>query len=62
MYIQYHMTLSPLREGCGPIFKKILNWDTFSQGCFAQSLAENWNWPRGSGEEDENVKSLLLSA
>ena len=41
--------LSPLWEGCGPSFEK--TWIPLSVkfGC---------NWPSGSGEEDDNVKSL----
>ena len=44
------LLLSPLGRGRGPSFEQ--TWIPFTQGCFG------WNWPSGSGEEDENVKSL----
>ena len=44
--------LSPLGKGCGPSFEQ--TWIPFTKGCFVPS----WNWSSGSGEEDENGKSL----
>ena len=37
----------------GPLFEQ--TWTPIIQGCFVFG----WNWPSGSGEEDETVKSLL---
>ena len=46
--------LSPLGEVRSPSFEE--TWIPFTQGYFVPSF--RWNWPSGSWEEDENVKSL----
>ena len=50
--------LSPLGKGSGPLFEQ--TWNYFHQVCFVRATF-GWNWPSGSGEEDETVKSLQIS-
>ena len=47
-----NLLLSPLGKGRGPSFEQ--TWIPISQECFVFG----WNWPSGSEEEDENMKSL----
>ena len=44
---------SPLGKGCGPSFEQ--TWILYSSILCAKF---SWNWPCGSGDEDENVKSI----
>ena len=47
--------LSPLGKGRDPSFEQI--WIPHHPRLLCAKFG-GWNWPRGSGEEDENVKSL----
>ena len=44
-----------LGKGQDPSFDQ--SYIPFNQGCF-NCVMFGWNWPSGSKEEDENVKSL----
>jgi hypothetical protein len=48
------LLLSPLREGHRPSFEQIWILSPPRMIC----AKSGWNWPSGSGEEVENVKSL----
>ena len=48
------LQLSPLREGHGPLFGTNLN--SFHQRMLGVKFGGNW--PSGSGDEDNNVKSF----
>ena len=53
MYFHYFVIISPWKRA-GPIIWTILN------PLYPRMLCAKfgWNWPSGSGEEDENVKNL----
>ena len=53
MYFHYFVIISPLKRA-GPFIWTKLNPLHLRMLC----TKFGWNWPSGSGEEDENVKSL----
>ena len=55
MYITIS-SLSPFVKGLGPSFEKM--WIPFTKRGFCAKFG--WNWPSGSGQEDENVKNLHI--